>query len=141
MRVTREQACWKCHWKMDPLGLPFEMFNHAGLFRTTELGKPVDATGEITDSGDAGLDGPVDNALELIDKLARSERVKQVFVRHAFRYWMGRNETINDTPVLQDAYKAYLDNDGSMKALLSTFRRCSGRDNPSSPASWTVFQT
>jgi hypothetical protein len=120
MRVTREQECWKCHRKMDPLGLPFEMFNHAGLFRTTELGKPVDATGEITDSGDPALDGPVDNALEMIEKLARSERVKQVFVRHAFRYWMGRNETINDAPVLQDAYKAYVDNNGSMKALLTS---------------------
>lgn len=24
MRVTREQECWRCHQKMDPLGLPFE---------------------------------------------------------------------------------------------------------------------
>jgi hypothetical protein len=54
----------------------------------------------------------------MIEKLSRSERVKQVFVRHVFRYWMGRNETINDAPVLQDAYKAYVENDGSMKALL-----------------------
>ncbi|MCS5642200.1 MAG: DUF1588 domain-containing protein [Dehalococcoidia bacterium] len=118
MRVTREDSCWKCHQKMDPLGLPFEMFNHAGLFRTTELGKPVNTEGEITNSGDAALDGPVKNALEMIEKLSRSERVKQVFVRHAFRYWMGRNETINDAPVLQDAYRAYEGSGGSMKALL-----------------------
>ena len=120
MRVTRKEACWKCHKKMDPLGLPFEMFNHAGLFRTTELGKPVNTKGEITDSGEAALDGPVNNALEMIEKLSRSERVKQVFVRHAFRYWMGRNETINDAPVLQDAYKAYEQDGGSMKALLTS---------------------
>ena len=118
MRVVREEQCWKCHQKMDPLGLPFEMYNHAGLFRTTELGNPVDSTGEITDSGEATLDGPVANALEMIEKLSRSERVKQVFVRHAFRYWMGRNETINDAPVLQDAYKAYETSGGSMNALL-----------------------
>ena len=118
MRVTRKEYCWKCHRKMDPLGLPFEMFNHAGLFRTTELGKPVNTKGEITGSGEAALDGPVNNALEMIEKLSRSERVKQVFVRHAFRYWMGRNETINDAPVLQDAYKAYEESGGSMKALL-----------------------
>ena len=31
MRVTREKYCWTCHEKMDPLGLPFEMYNHAGL--------------------------------------------------------------------------------------------------------------
>ena len=118
MRVTREDSCWKCHQKMDPLGLPFEMFNHAGLFRTTELGKPVKTEGEITNSGDAALDGPVKNALEMIEKLSRSERVKQVFVRHAFRYWMGRNGTINDAPVLQDAYRAYEGICGIMNALL-----------------------
>ncbi len=120
MRVTRETYCWTCHQKMDPLGLPFEMFNHAGLYRNTELDKPVDTAGEIIDSGDPALDGKVENALELIDKLAHSKRVEQVFVRHAFRFWMGRNETLNDAPVLQDAYRAYKDNGGSMKALITS---------------------
>ena len=118
MRVTSETYCWTCHQKMDPLGLPFEMFNHAGLYRETELGKPVDTSGEIIDSGDPKLDGEVANAIELIEKIAESERAEQVFVRHAFRFWMGRNETLNDAPVLQDAYRAYKDNDGSMNALL-----------------------
>ncbi|QDU51607.1 DUF1588 domain-containing protein [Gimesia panareensis] len=118
MRVTRQEYCWTCHKKMDPLGLPFEMFNHAGLYRETELEKPVDTTGEIIDSGDPTLDGKVANAIELIEKLAESERSEQVFVRHAFRFWMGRNETLNDAPVLQDAYRAYKDNGGSMNALL-----------------------
>ena len=119
MRVTREAYCWTCHEKMDPLGLPFEMYNHAGLFRTTELNNPVDTTGAIIDSGDPDLDGPVKNAIEMIDKLAKSDHVEQVFVRHAFRFWMGRNETINDGPVLQDAYRAYREN-GSMKALITS---------------------
>lgn len=118
MRVTRQEYCWTCHRKMDPLGLPFEMYNHAGLYRTRELGKPVDTSGEIIDSGDPSLDGKVADALELIDRLAESERVEQVFVRHAFRFWMGRNETLNDAPVLQAAHHAYRGGGGSMKALL-----------------------
>ncbi len=118
MRVTREKYCWTCHKKMDPLGLPFEMYNHAGLFRTTEWDNPVDTSGEIIDSGDANLDGPVNSALEMIERLAASERVEQVFVRHAFRFWMGRNETLNDAPVLQAAHQAYRSNGGSMKALI-----------------------
>ena len=118
MRVTRENYCWSCHEKMDPLGLPFEIYNHAGLFRTTELNQPVDASGEIVDSGDPKLDGPVENALEMIQRLAESERVEQVFVRHAFRFWMGRNETLNDAQILQDAHKAYRESGGSMNALL-----------------------
>jgi len=118
MRVTKEKYCWTCHKKMDPLGLPFEMYNHAGLYRSTELDKPVDTTGAIINSGDPTLDGKVANAIELIQKLAESKRAEQVFVRHAFRFWMGRNETLNDAPVLQDAYRAYKDNGGSMQALL-----------------------
>jgi hypothetical protein len=120
MRVTREKYCWTCHEKMDPLGLPFEMYNHAGLLRTTELEKPVDTSGEIIDSGDPTLDGPVKNALEMIEKLANSERVEQVFVRYAFRFWMGRNETLNDAPVLQAAHKAYREGGGSMNALITS---------------------
>ena len=120
MRVTREKYCWKCHQKMDPLGLPFEMHNHLGLYRTQEHNQPVDTSGAIHDSGDPELDGPVKDALEMIQKLAKSERVEQVFVRHVFRFWMGRNETINDAPVLQDAYRDYKDNDGSMKAILTS---------------------
>jgi hypothetical protein len=120
MRVTRESYCWTCHRKMDPLGLPFEMYNHAGLYRETELDTPVDTTGEIIDSGDSALDGEVANAIEMIQKLANSERAEQVFVRHAFRFWIGRNETLNDAPVLQQAYHAYRDSGGSMKALLTS---------------------
>ncbi|MCO8120994.1 DUF1588 domain-containing protein [Stieleria sp. TO1_6] len=118
MRVTREDYCWTCHKKMDPLGLPFEMYNHAGLYRLTEQDKPVDTSGEIIDSGDPTLDGEVANAIKLIRRLAGSQRAEQVFVRHAFRFWMGRNETLNDAPVLQDAHRAYKDNGGSMNALL-----------------------
>ena len=124
MRVTREKECWRCHQKMDPLGLPFEKYNQLGILLDTNpsnnWGHPVDTTGEIILSGDPTLDGPVKDPLEMIQKLANSERVKQVFVRHAFRFWMGRNETLNDAPVLQAAYRAYHDNNGSMKALLTS---------------------
>lgn len=120
MRVTREKKCYVCHEKMDPLGLPFEMYNHAGLLRTTEQNKPVDTSGEIVDSGDPALDGPVKDALDMIRKLAESERAEQVFVRHAFRFWMGRNETIHDRSLIRAAHKAYRDNGGSMKALIKS---------------------
>lgn len=124
MRVTRVNDCWRCHQKMDPLGLPFEKYNHLGMLLDTKpsnnWGHPVDTTGEIILSGDPALDGPVKGPMEMIQKLAASERVKQVFVRHVFRFWMGRNETVNDGPILQAAYHAYRDNNGSMKALLTS---------------------
>ena len=69
---------------------------------------------------DPNLDGPVTDALDMIQKLSESERVEQVFVRHAFRFWMGRNETLHDREVIQQAHAAYRDSGGSMKALITS---------------------
>ncbi len=136
MHVTRAEYCLKCHRKMDPLGLPFEMYSHFGRFRETETvldptapppaknrkpatrEVPVDAGGGIEGSGDPALDGPVKDAVEMMHKLAASPRVEQVFVRHAFRYWMGRNETPSDAGTLQAAHKAYKASGGSFRALV-----------------------
>jgi len=141
LRVTREAACWKCHQKMDDLGLPFEGFSHYGVARTTETlldpeatakhvdkrGKPLGpvkkpapllTAGAIAASGDPALDGNVSNAADLVRKLAASDRVRQVFIRHVFRYYMGRNETPGDARTLQEADAAYTASGGSFKALL-----------------------
>lgn len=118
MRVTTEAYCWKCHQHMDPLGLPFEQFDHFGRFRLTELKKPVQTSGRVEQSGDPELDGPVQDPFELLRKLAASKRVEQVFVRHAFRYFLGRNETLADGPALVEAHRAYVKSGGSMNALI-----------------------
>jgi len=120
MRVTRETYCWKCHVRMDPLGLPFEMYDHFGRYRETDLDKPVETSGQLEGTGDAKLDGPVQNAVELIERLAKSERVEQVFVRHVFRYFIGRNETSADGPTLVQAHRAYAESGGSLQALLAS---------------------
>lgn len=118
MRVTREAYCWKCHQEMDPLGLPFEQFDHFGRFRTKELGATVDTSGAVQRSGETKLDGSVKNPFELLERLAKSKRVEQVFVRHAFRYFLGRNETLADGPTLVAAHRMYRESGGSMNALV-----------------------
>ena len=136
LEATREEFCWRCHRKMNPLGLPFERFDDFGRFRSEAvLGEvltifpgrhrdsrtvPVDTSGEIIDSGEKGLDGKVRTVFELVHQLAGSTRVRQSFVRHAFRYWMGRNETLDDSPTLIAADSAYTQGGGSMKALIAS---------------------
>lgn len=119
MAVTEQQYCWQCHQKMNPLGLTFENFDGFGRHRSTELDQPVDASGYIKNSGDQNLDGDYRNSLDMIRRLAKSERVRQVFVRHAFRYWLGREETPGDARSLQAADRAYVESGGSMKALIT----------------------
>jgi hypothetical protein len=118
MKVTEEAYCWKCHQNTNPVGLPFEMFDHFGRWRTKEQGKPVDTTGAITNSGVQGLDAKVSDAVAMLHRLADSPRVRQVFVRHAFRYFMGRNETLHDASTLRRADQVYVKSGGSMKSLI-----------------------
>ncbi len=118
MHVTRAEACYKCHSKMNPLGLPFELYDHYGRLRFTELDKPVDTTSKVVNTGVAGVDGAVKDPFEMIERLANSTHCEQVFIRYVFRFFMGRNETLGDAKTLQEAHKAYVESDGSMKALV-----------------------
>lgn len=141
---TGQEYCWKCHKKMDPLGLPFEIYDDFGRYRTQERLEypenlirkgpdkaephvdlrdiyktlPVDPRGVLRGTGDDSLDGEVADALDLIDRLARSQRVRQSIIRHAFRYFLGRNETLSDSKTLIDADRAYVDSGGSFDAVV-----------------------
>jgi hypothetical protein len=118
MHVTRTEECYKCHSKMNPLGLPFELYDHYGRFRFNELDKPVDVTSRIVNTGVSGVDGKVKSPFDLIERLANSTHCEQVFVRYVFRFFLGRNETLGDAKTLQEAHKAYTQSDGSMEALV-----------------------
>jgi hypothetical protein len=60
----------------------------------------------------------VKDPFEMIERLANSTHCEQVFIRYVFRFFMGRNETLGDAKTLQEAHKAYVESDGSMKALV-----------------------
>jgi hypothetical protein len=53
-----------------------------------------------------------------MQRIGRSDRARQSFIRHLFRYFMGRNEMLSDSRTLIDAEKAYLENEGSFKSLV-----------------------
>ncbi|MEK6237748.1 MAG: DUF1588 domain-containing protein [Planctomycetales bacterium] len=116
--ATQPAECWRCHRKMDPLGVVFERYDHYGRVQRLDAGQPVNAGGEISRTAFPELHRQVAGPTEMIDLLAKSERVEQVFVRHAFRYFMGRNETLGDANTLQDAQQAYRDSDGSFHELV-----------------------
>ncbi len=120
MSVTQEEYCWQCHKLMNPVGLPFETYDHFGRLRVLELEKPVDATGRIDLTGDPSINVEVNGAVDFVRKLAATERVEQVFVRHVFRYFAGRNENPGDGPSLRAAQAAYRESGGSFKALVAS---------------------
>lgn len=143
-KKTSDSYCWQCHQKMDPLGLAFEIYDDFGRFRTAERLEhaenlitpqkqaprtngvqlpvyktlPVDARGKLDSTGDPSLDGNVKDAIDLAERLSKSARVRQSIIRHAFRYFMGRNEMLSDSKTLIDAEQAYLDSGGSFDAVI-----------------------
>ena len=144
-KATGSEYCMKCHERMNPLGVTFEIYDDFGRFRTQERLEheeniikkaaraergtiadsrpvyktlPVNAKGALTGTGDSSLDGEVKDALELIDRLTKSTRVRQSIIRHAFRFFLGRNERLSDSKTLIDAEKAYQNSGGSFDAVI-----------------------
>ena len=143
MQLVRAERCWSCHRKFNPLGETFEMFDDWGRYRDQfyfdkdkklvtrrdkefdEMKKAklltsraVDSSGVITDSGDPEVDGKVKDAVEMMRRIGRSGRARQSFIRHLFRYFMGRNEMLSDSKTLIEAEKAYLESGGSFRSLV-----------------------
>ncbi|QTN33318.1 DUF1588 domain-containing protein [Akkermansiaceae bacterium] len=145
--ATETKSCWHCHEKMNPLGNTFEMYDDFGRFRTEEYLEypehlvtkrpdeakdrnhlldlrdiyktlPVDSSGHLAGTEDPSLDGDLVGAVDLAERLSKSRRVRQSFIRHAFRYFMGRNEFLSDSKTLIDAEQAYVNNGGSFDAAI-----------------------
>ncbi|QTN31536.1 DUF1588 domain-containing protein [Akkermansiaceae bacterium] len=80
--------------------------------------KPVNPLGHLDGTGDKTLDGEIKDVPDLMNRLAQSDRVRQVFVRNVFRYFMGRNETLSDSPTLIEADRVYIKSGGSFRELM-----------------------
>ncbi len=132
---------------MNPLGYVFESYDDFGRFRTEESleypdnlikkqpdkppgrnhlldlrdiykTSPVDSKGYLKGTGDDTLDGELKDAIDLAERLGKSRRVRQSIIRHAFRYFMGRNEVLSDSKTLINAEQAYDESGGSFDAVI-----------------------
>jgi len=145
--ATETKSCWHCHEKMNPLGYTFECYDDFGRYRVEEFleypehlveKRPdeakdrdhladlrdiyktlaVDPSGHLEGTGNPDLDGELKNAMDLAERLSKSRRVRQSFIRHAFRYFMGRNEFLSDSKTLIDAENAYVESGGSFDEVI-----------------------
>jgi hypothetical protein len=92
-----DPSCAGCHALMDPIGLAFEHYDAAGLWRDTENGKPIDASGELV-----GVDvaQPFDGVDGLIEAILPSTELTECFARQWFRHALGRDATQTDASAL-----------------------------------------
>jgi hypothetical protein len=89
---------------MDPIGLGFEHYDALGQWRDTENNLPIDATGDVVGSD---VSGPFDGAVQLAQKLAQSQQVKDCLVKTWFRFAQGRAVTDADAANLAQLNAAF----------------------------------
>ena len=99
-------VCAGCHQFMDPIGLALENYDAVGLYRETENGVVIDASGGVPDTG-ITVNGPI----ELAQRLSEQEATNTCFASHWANFAYGRvlDESEDDSCTqssLNDAFKA-----------------------------------
>lgn len=123
-RTTRErfsahreqEPCKSCHVMLDPIGYGLENFDGVGLWRDTEIGKPIDASGELPQGVDAA--GPFVGPAELAKKIASSQDARNCFADKWLSFAYGRVPGDQDACSKHQLETAFREANGNVKALL-----------------------
>lgn len=115
---VEDPSCAACHTLIDPIGLGFENYDPIGAYRTHEGSFEVDASGEVLAAG-SDVEGPFTGAVELSQRLARSEMVSACFSKQWFRFALGRMESSDDACSLDALYGAMERSGGNVRELLA----------------------
>ena len=98
----KDPVCAGCHRMMDPIGFALENYDGTGRWRTTEEGRPIDASGTLFNG--AAIDGVVGLRREIAK---RPEVFVGVLTEKMMTYAVGRGMEYYDMPavrkVVQDA--------------------------------------
>ena len=104
---TSNPACASCHQTMDAIGFGLEDFDGLGKYRTTDNGKPVDASGELMTLSDPALNGRFVGGAELARRVARSTDFTWCANLQLYRYFVGRKELPADGCAVDQAQKVF----------------------------------
>jgi hypothetical protein len=116
-----DPACASCHELFDPIGFAFETYDGIGRYRAKDGAGAIDTRIDLTRT--EALDGPVASALELAQKLAGADEVRDCVARQWMRYALGRNDATEDEPSFTATSKAFRDAGGQLPDLLVAIAR------------------
>ena len=99
-------VCQACHATLiNPLGFPFENYDAAGGYRTSDNGEPIDATSRPFIDGEQR---DINNSIELAEVLSQSRQAHECFVSHLAEYAFGRERGRADDDLIQALTEASL---------------------------------
>jgi hypothetical protein len=91
---SADPTCSGCHSQIDPIGFTLEEFDAIGVYRTTENGRAIDATGGAPAIG--ADDGTLAGGAALARAVAESPDSVTCFAKQWLRFTLGRLETNSD---------------------------------------------
>jgi hypothetical protein len=98
---------------MDPLGLALENYDAIGLYRTTENGVTIDASGSVP-----GTTGTINGGVELVQKLAATAEAQNCFASHWTEFAYGITLRSEDVCAKEAVETAFRNAGGNIKKLL-----------------------
>jgi hypothetical protein len=102
LQRTGNPTCAGCHVQINELGFAFEHYDAIGRWQDAEAGTGavIDASATLSKAGE-GLDGPVDGAVELSQRLAKSPAVAECATRKWFEVALRRSPVTLDACSVQ----------------------------------------
>lgn len=110
---SSDPVCKGCHVQMDPLGLALENYDPVGLFRTTENGVTIDASGGVP-----GMAGTANGPVELMRLLAESPDTQACFASQWLTYAYGRAIGKDDVCTKEAVTQAFIGSGFNVRELL-----------------------
>ena len=116
---STQPSCKACHSLMDPIGYALEPFDGVGGYRTLELGRPIDATGELVGLGSSNrtFDGPA----ELAAALVQTPELSACFVRTFHDFAFGQTGIGSNACLLNELYTRFQNTGGNVRALIEAW--------------------
>ncbi len=115
---SQSEGCIGCHRFIDPVGFTFENYDGMGLWRDTENGQAIDATGGVKISRDTQVIGEVTGVAELSAKLSTSRNVHDCVAKEFYRFALGRSLTQADTCTTTLVGDRFMKSGGNFKELM-----------------------
>jgi hypothetical protein len=112
---TGVEPCKSCHSFINPPGFAFEHFDEVGRWRDDDHGLAIDASGDLTGTD---VDGPFDDHIEMLARLAESEDVRACAVLQWFRYAHGRDRSKNDACSFDQMSTLFSESGGNVRKML-----------------------
>lgn len=116
--MTSSGSCAGCHRVINPFGFAIENFDATGAWRETDNGAAIDPKVVVDFVDNQSM--TTNTAVDALKYFTETAQFKQCFVKQVFRFYMGRDETSSDHPLLRKMYFSFVKEKQDIKGLIQT---------------------